>query len=124
MALQGLLGGRANWRDGSEVGEELGARRTEYLADRVAELEQRVDRLALLSMALWTLVKKHEGWTDEELIQQVTALDLQDGDLDGHVRPAVTECPQCHRPVSQRHRKCLYCEYELQGGGAFDGVTR
>lgn len=123
MALQGLLG-HANWRGDSEIQDDVGARRAEHLTDRVAELEQRVDRLALLSMALWTLVKKHEGWTDDELLQQVTALDLQDGKPDGHVRPAVTECPQCHRPVSQRHRKCLYCEYELESGGAFDGVAR
>ena len=123
MALQGLLG-HANWRDESEVGEELGARRTEYLADRVSELEQRVDRLALLSMAMWTLLKKNAGWTEEELLQQVTALDLQDGKMDGQVQNAVIECPQCHRPVSRRHRKCLYCEYELESDGAFDGVAR
>jgi hypothetical protein len=124
MALSSLLGGRTDWRDKDEVAGDVGARRTEFLADRVAELEERVDRLALVSMALWTLLKKREDWDEEELLKQITALDLQDGKLDGQVQNAVTECPKCHRPLSRRHRKCLYCEFELQTSGAFDGVVR
>jgi hypothetical protein len=125
MALSGLLKGRTDWRDQSEIKGELGQHRTELLAERVAELEERVDKLALLSMALWTLLKKQTDWDDEELLKQVTALDLQDGKLDGQVQNAVTECPACHRPVSRRHRHCLYCEQELTStGGAFEGVVR
>lgn len=125
MALSGLLKGRTDWRDQDEVQGELGQRRTELLAERVGELEERVDKLALLSLALWTLLKKNTKWDDEELLKQVTALDLQDGKLDGHVQNAVMECPACHRPVSRRHRRCLYCEAELSAtGGAFDEVVR
>ncbi len=124
MSFSGLLKGRTDWRDEDEVQGELGQRRSEFLAERVSDLEERVDKLALLSMALWTLLKKNTKWDDEELIQQMTALDLQDGKLDGHVQNAMTECPACHRPVSRRHRKCLYCEQELSQGGAFEGVVR
>ncbi len=123
MALQGLLG-RTNWRDKAGIQSEADSRNAEFMAERVAELEERVDRLALLSMAMWTLLKKNTELDDEELMKQVTALDLQDGKLDGSVYASVIECPECHRPVSRRHRKCLYCEHDLGSNGAFDGVVR
>lgn len=124
MALPSILS-RSDWRTADEVQGELGQRRTEGLADRVQDLEERVDKLALLSLSLWTLLKKNTGWDDEELITQMTALDLQDGKMDGQVKNAVSECPACQRPVSRRHRRCLYCEAALETtDSVFDEVVR
>ncbi len=125
MAFSGLIKGRTDWRDKSEIQGELGQRRTENLADRVSELEERVDHLSLLSMALWQLVSESTGWSEEELIKRVSALDLRDGKMDVRVLGSVIECPECHRPLSRRHRRCLYCEHEMSvEGSAFDEVVR
>jgi hypothetical protein len=123
MAFSGLIG-RNDWRDRDEIQAELGQRRTEHLADRVNELEERVDHLALLSVALWQLLSESTGWSEEELIKRVTELDLRDGKIDGRVTGNAIDCPECHRPVARRHRRCLYCEHELGESGAFGNVVR
>lgn len=124
MAFSSLLKGRADWRDQDEIQGGLSQRRTEFLADRVNDLEERVDHLALLSMALWELLSESTGWTEEELIKRVSALDLRDGKQDGRMQTDAVNCPACHRPLSRRHRRCMYCEHELGGEGAFSEVVR
>ena len=126
MALSGLFFGlHQNMRIASaEAQATIGARKAESAERRIEFLEDRVDRLALLNLALWTLLQEREGLTEDELQQRVQELDLRDGKLDGRVQSGVIECPQCNRPLSQRHRKCMYCEYELNGGAAFDSVVR
>ena len=125
MAFAGLIKGRTDWRDESDIQGDLGARRTENIAERVNELEERVDHLALLSMALWQMLSESTGWSEEELIKRVTELDLRDGKLDGKALGTVIECPECKRPLSRRHRRCMYCEHEMTvEGTAFDNVVR
>ncbi len=77
-------------------------------------LTQRIERLALMTEALWTLLSTRFGMSDEELIAVARDLDLSDGRLDGRVRRAVAECPGCGRTVGKRHRQCLYCGTEVQ----------
>ena len=78
--------------------------RTEY-----AELEGRFERLALMTEALWTLLRTRLGVSDEDLIEIARDLDLSDGQLDGRVRRTSAECTGCARMVASRHGKCLYC---------------
>ncbi|MFV1959319.1 MAG: hypothetical protein ACC662_07885 [Planctomycetota bacterium] len=75
----------------------------------VTELEARLDRLALLTEALWTLLRERVGMTDEELLDRVREVDLSDGVLDGKVRHGSAPCPQCGRMLSHRHLRCIYC---------------
>ena len=129
MAFSGLIKGRTDWRDQNEIQDDLGARRTVNRAERVSELEERVDHLVLLSMALWQMLSESTGWNEEELIKRVSAFDLRDGKLDGKVLGAVIECPECERPLSRRHRRCIYCEMYCEHemtveGNAFDNVVR
>ena len=100
-----------------------GARQAERAEATVEELEERVDRLSLLSYALWSLLQERLGLSEAELQARVQELDLRDGKLDGRVASGIIDCPHCHRPLSQRHRRCLYCGFEKQGE-AFDSVVR
>jgi hypothetical protein len=71
----------------------------------------RVDRLVLIVIALFTLMKEKYGVTDEELLQKIQEVDLLDGRPDGKVHGITAKCPQCGRFMSARHGRCLYCGF-------------
>ena len=73
------------------------------------ELERRVERLSLMTEALWTLLRERLGLTDEELANMAQEIDLSDGKLDGRVNRTSSACTSCDRMVSARHVKCIYC---------------
>ncbi len=79
----------------------------------VQSLEDRLDKTLLVCEALWMLIRDKLGVSDEDLIQQITALDLSDGKLDGKVRRPPVACPKCNRTVSARFPKCMYCGQEI-----------
>lgn len=72
-------------------------------------LAERFDRLALMTEALWLLLRDRLGVTEEELTAIARDLDLSDGRLDGRVRRASAECASCGRMVGKNRAKCLYC---------------
>lgn len=83
----------------------------------VLNLTERVDRLTLACMALWSLVQEKTGLTEEDLLQRMQEIDLADGQADGKVSRQVEPCAQCGRRLSSRHRRCIYCGAERPGGG-------
>lgn len=72
-------------------------------------LQDRVDRLTLVNMAMWSLLKDKMGVTEEDLISRMVEIDITDGRADGKVTVGVRKCGKCGRTLSRRHRKCLYC---------------
>ena len=79
-------------------------------ADRnVESLIDRLDKLTLVNMAVWSLVREQLELTEEQLAERVREIDLADGVEDGKVTPQVAKCPKCGRVMSPRHKKCLYC---------------
>lgn len=106
----------------AESAAAYGAEKAMDAVAKVRELEDRVDKLTLITMALWSLLRQVSDVTDEDLLERVKDIDLTDGRLDGKVRQPVGKCPQCNRVMSQKHKKCLYCGYEHIRGGPFDGV--
>jgi hypothetical protein len=73
-------------------------------------LRHDVDRLLMLTEALWGFLKKEHGYTDEQLADAVKEIDLRDGRLDGKAaKVPPTACPQCHRLNSAKFSKCIYC---------------
>lgn len=73
-------------------------------------LRHDVDRLLMITEALWTLLKKQNGYKDEDLDALVQEIDLRDGQLDGKApRAAASPCPQCGRVNSNRYPRCIYC---------------
>jgi len=69
-----------------------------------------IERLLMITEALWMLLKKEHGYEDSELTKMISQIDLRDGKLDGRVaRTAPQRCPYCARPVSQRRSFCIFC---------------
>lgn len=103
-------------------------RRGEDKAEDAVELTQRlsarVDRLTLINMALWSLMKERTGLTEEDLAKRIQEIDLADGQLDGKIRTQIKNCPHCQRTLSQKHNRCLFCGYEPEEKDAFSTVVR
>ncbi|MBL7685858.1 MAG: hypothetical protein JNK65_07500 [Deltaproteobacteria bacterium] len=77
---------------------------------RVLELEERLERALLACETLWCLVSDKLEISPEEFIQKMNEIDLKDGVLDGKLKmKAPIECQKCHRTVSAKRMKCIYC---------------
>jgi hypothetical protein len=73
-------------------------------------LKSDIDKLYLVTEALWRIIKEKNNLEDEDLAELVSAIDLQDGRLDGRVAPGEPEtCSTCGRVLSRRHPACIYC---------------
>lgn len=75
----------------------------------VRELHDRVDRLTLVCMALWELLKERGELSEQDLASKVSEIDLRDGRADGKVARQVKRCASCGRVMSPRHEACMYC---------------
>ena len=77
---------------------------------KIAHLEGQIERLMLITEALWTLLKEKHGYDEQELLRRVVQLDMKDGRLDGRVAVSPPEpCPKCQRTVSRRSVRCMFC---------------
>jgi hypothetical protein len=76
----------------------------------IAELRFEVERLRIVAEALWRIVHEKLGLDERELIRQMTAIDLEDGKLDGRVAPTPPiPCPKCQRTLAKNRPRCLFC---------------
>lgn len=98
------------------------AGRAERAVDEVRQLEDRMDRLVLVNMALWSLLQEKTGLTEKDLMDRVQQVDLADGQLDGKARKPLARCPDCDRVMSPRHKRCLYCGADRLDYSAFDSA--
>ncbi len=83
--------------------------RAEPHADLV-EMRADIERLYFITEALWRILRENHGLDDLEIVRQITAIDLEDGKLDG--RKAATPpkpCPKCARVIGKGRTKCMYC---------------
>lgn len=85
-------------------------------------IEERIDKLLLVSMAVWELLKERTSLTEDDLQAKVHELDMRDGVVDGKVTRTLKKCYKCSRTMSPRHRKCLYCGAEELQNEAFDAA--
>jgi hypothetical protein len=114
FSILGGLGGLSGVVQGARESAQSGV-----AMDKAAQAEQtargmldRMDRLTLVCMALWALLREKTGLTEQDLLKKVEEIDLSDGVLDGKVRSTVAKCAQCGRAISPRHRRCIYCGAE------------
>lgn len=76
----------------------------------VTLLSADVDRLLMITEALWTLLKEQHGYSDEELQQRIEQIDMRDGKLDGKsASDEAPVCGKCGRTTMKRRASCLYC---------------
>lgn len=79
-----------------------------------SDLRARVDKLEMITEALWRLLRQQADLPESALFQAVCDIDLEDGTLDGRKRGSRhTECGRCGRRNSRRHHRCLYCSFPL-----------
>jgi hypothetical protein len=85
-------------------------------------LNERVDRLVLVTEALWTLVKR-DGHTDEELESLIIELDGSDGSADHRRATNPVTCPDCGAKVAVGFAKCQICGADTGvKPGPLDGI--
>ncbi len=79
-------------------------------SDQVAELKADVERLLLVTEALWKIVQEKHGLDEKELLRQMTMLDMADGKLDARKTKSPPKlCPKCNRALGKRKPKCMFC---------------
>lgn len=78
--------------------------------DQFGRVGADIERLLLVTEALWSLLKEQHGYDEEELVRRVLEIDSRDGRIDGRLAAKPPEdCPHCNRPVPCDRRYCLYC---------------
>jgi len=90
---------------------------------RIAELENRLNRLSMITMALWEILKKQSpDLSDAELYELVKEIDLRDGKLDGQYVQEAKECSNCGKVMNPQYAQCLYCGAEDPEPNVFHGT--
>ncbi len=93
----------------AETSAHRAAGKAEGVGIDVHTLQAQVAQLALVTEAIWAIVKEQTNLSDEDLRRKVREIDLQDGVLDGRVKRKNLVCPSCGRPIHKKHERCLYC---------------
>jgi hypothetical protein len=81
------------------------------LRDRNRRIEVRYERLKLMTLAIWELLKTRTGCSDDELKKMITHLDMADGRRDGKMASAdgLALCSSCRRALLDSAPRCPYC---------------
>jgi hypothetical protein len=92
--------------------------RDAFERDYVA-IQERTDRLVLVTHAMWALMAEKMGITEADLLKRLTELDAADGTVDGQVTAAPVRC-SCGAMICRKMNRCLFCGKAYQGGSTFD----
>ena len=94
---------------------EMASRAAAKVRTQNESIQFDVEKLFMITQALWSLLQDQHGYSDEDLIQRVQEVDLQDGRLDGKVAKSKIrpDCPECGRKLMGNRPICLYCGTEV-----------
>ena len=84
-------------------------------------LAKKLERLALLNQAVWSLVKQRTSLTDQDLLVEIKRLDLLDGQMDGKLTETKT-CVKCHTTLMASAQSCYRCRTQSPITSAFHGL--
>ncbi len=88
--------------------------------DRLAALEQKYEKMHIVTVALWGLLKEHTSLTDDDLkrfVANVEATEAQNRGASGAM-----PCPHCSRIVRKSATRCPWCGNAITSGDAFQGT--
>jgi hypothetical protein len=78
------------------------------------QLNRRIESLELACAGLWELLKTKHGYSDDELVSAVRAVDMRDGVADHKLKVADEICPNCGRQLlSRQSPNCSWCGADL-----------
>jgi len=84
------------------------------------DIKAELERLYLITEALWRILKEKNGLDDNEIIRQIALIDMEDGRLDGRkAKTPPKPCPKCGRTLNKQRMKCMYCG-ELVAANPFE----
>jgi uncharacterized membrane protein YvbJ len=79
-------------------------------------LSHDVDRLLMITEALWTLMKQEHGYADEVLTKLIEEIDRRKVIVDGvAVKDPPLACPNCGKLNSAKRPFCMYCGKPILG---------
>jgi hypothetical protein len=74
-----------------------------------------VERLLLITEALWSILKEKTDLKDADLIRRIADIDLADGKLDGRkAKSPPRPCPHCQRVLAKHRPRCLFCGKQVE----------
>ena len=84
---------------------------------RQEQMGARIERLVLVTEAMWELLSSRFGLTVADLASKVREIDLRDGREDGRLGPtaeaALVRCPSCQAVVPAGRTTCQFCGAEV-----------
>lgn len=84
-------------------------RKIKYTSESVSD---RMNRIAIVSNAVWELLKERTGVTDTDLLSKVEEIDSRDGLSDGKATAVMKTCLGCGKKINTRNKNCIYCGVE------------
>lgn len=106
-------------RLGSTTAAEASGRATQA-GNQVAHLRREVNRLLMITEALWEILRDREGLTDNQLVGKIDEIDMRDGAIDGQrAKEAPTDCAECGRTLARRQPVCIYCGTDAENRDPF-----
>ena len=88
------------------------SRENSQLISKIEYLEDDIDRLTLITQAMWELLREKVGIEESELTALIEEIDLRDGRLDGKITKTPQKCSKCTQSVSVKTNVCFYCGHK------------
>jgi len=92
-------------------------------SDRLVALEDRLERMVLVSEAMWALLTERTGVTVEQLEAKVHELDMASGRPDGRrARSPLMHCSKCDAALDRTRTNCAFCGADAPPANPFDRI--
>jgi hypothetical protein len=104
----------------TEGGAPIPRRKPSESGSHIEALERKVTMLALISQAMWEIMREKGGVPEDILAAKVEEIDLRDGLCDGRLARGAVKCPACGKSINHRHQQCPYCGRRLPEKEVFD----
>jgi hypothetical protein len=97
--------------------------RIENAQDDIWRLEDRIERLLLLTDAMWELLSERTGVTEADLAAKVHEVDSRgDGARDGRRARSIRRCTSCQAAIEHGRATCTFCGAAAPGSTPIDAV--
>lgn len=90
------------------------------LLKRVLQLEETLQRLALISQAMYEVLGGGTDVNRQVLATKINEIDRRDGRLDGRYTPEPKACPSCDGMICLKFNRCLFCGHKAYTPNPFD----